>query len=255
MVWQKIDDQFGISKKVIRIPRKRRHQCSGLWLLALNYAGRALTDGVLEEHELEELDARPADTAELVRIDLWHGHGHACERCVPVAEGSIVIHDFLVYNPSKAKVLSDRETERVRKASQRDKNRTPAGVQDVSKHPGPVPVPSPMTDIAKDPESGPVVDAGEGLDNALVTLVHEKTGKATAEAKRLGVKDLWALHGLLQTASSPMTAVGAVRLVEALLAKTTENIRDVDAYIATICRTDAESVAEMYFNLDIGDVA
>ena len=158
MVWQKIDDQFGVSKKVIRIPRARRQQCVGLWLLGLNYAGRSLTDGLLEEHELDELGARAADVAELIRVDLWHGPGHACERCADVPAGAVIVHDFLVYNPSREKVEADREAERVRKASQRDKRRTPdgtsGGVRDVSEHPDPVPVPDPLTGLSEEGQAG-----------------------------------------------------------------------------------------------------
>jgi hypothetical protein len=154
MVWQKIDDQFGVSKKVIRIPKRRRQQCIGLWTLAGNYAVRALTDGVLEEHELAELEARQVDIDELVRVGLWHAHGHDCRSCMRVSKGAIVIHDFLAYNPSREKVESDREAERVRKAAQRDRRRspegspsgTPAGSDPVSEHPVPSrPSPDPST--------------------------------------------------------------------------------------------------------------
>ena len=115
MVWQRIDDQFGVSQKVIRIPRKRRQQCVGLWLLATNYSVRALTDGVLEAHELDELDARPTDIAELVRVGMWHGPQHSCGRCPRPPKGGVVVHDFLVYNKSRSQVEAEREKERVRK--------------------------------------------------------------------------------------------------------------------------------------------
>ncbi len=128
MVWQKIDDQFGVSQKVIRIPRKRRQQCIGLWTLAGNYATRALTDGRLEVHELDELDARKTDIDELVRVGLWHRPGDPCdspyEHCRPAPDGGVSIHDFLVYNPSREKVLADREAERVRRRS----SGSPSGV-------------------------------------------------------------------------------------------------------------------------------
>lgn len=123
MPWQRIDDQFGVSQKLIRIPRKRRQQVVGLWTLAGNYAVRALTDGVLEAHELDELDARAVDVDELVRVDLWHHAGHSCKSCVAAPVGGVVIHDFLVYNPSRGKVEAERESARVRKVSQRDRQR------------------------------------------------------------------------------------------------------------------------------------
>ena len=173
MPWQKIDDQFGVSKKVIRIPRSRRQQCVGLWLLGLNYAGRALTDGLLEEHELDELGARATDVAELVRVELWHDHTHGCDRCATPPSGAIVIHDFLVYNPSRARVEAQREAERVRKASQRDKRRTAggtrSGIRGVSEHPDPDPDPI-NQDLMGHPDSvgGP---AGEDLDPVVASVV------------------------------------------------------------------------------------
>lgn len=130
MGWFKMDDQFGVSQKVIRIPRKKRKTIIGLWTLAGNYAARALTDGVLEAHELDELDASAAEVAELVRVGLWHSSGHACGRCVPVGDRAVVIHDFLEYNPSREQILAAREAERVRKASYRKSKQRPSGTDE-----------------------------------------------------------------------------------------------------------------------------
>lgn len=176
MVWQKIDDQFGVSKKVIRIPKRRRQQCIGLWTLAGNYAVRALTDGVLEEHELDELDARRADVDELVRVELMHRHGFECdsEFCVPAPENGVTLHDFLRYNPSRADVEANREAERVRKAAYRESKRrpagtpggTPAGSDAASEHP--VPVPSRPHDLTLTNESSPEVDASVSTDSMVL---------------------------------------------------------------------------------------
>jgi hypothetical protein len=274
MGWDKTDDQFGIHRKVIRIPKKQRFAVVGLWTLAKNYSARALTDGVLEAHELDELDAPAPSIAELVRVELWHRE--ACPRCIqklteadhplPLPAGSVVVHDYLEYNPSRKVVIANREAERVRKASHRDSRRSsggsPTGTPDVrdseSGHPVPDPVPSPLTDVTHPPGSSPVTDvSAEGLDRALVDLVEEKKSRALEQAARIGVKDLWALHGLLETASGlGMTPRGAVDLIEAILLKARdENVRDVDAYVATVCRNTPEKVREAYNAYDIGAVA
>lgn len=211
MGWQKIDDQFGVSQKVIRIPRKRRHQCVGLWTLAGNYASRALTDGRLEVHELDELDAKPADVDELVRVGLWHRHGDVCDsdRCVPAPGGGVSIHDYLRYNPSKAEVEAGREAERIRKASYRESKRspngTPAGGDAASGHPVPSrPLPYDLTDSS---ESSPVLNGRDTTDSielspavqalasqsgltsveAIVTQIRKHTGRVVEPDRAVGI--------------------------------------------------------------------
>lgn len=249
MVWQKIDDQFGISRKVIKIPKRQRLQCIGLWTLAGNYSVRALTNGVLEPHELAELDAPAAVVAELVRVELWHAHKHTCPACVPVPVGGAVIHDFLHYNPSREQVQKEREAERVRKASQRDKRRTPTGTppgsDPVSGHPVPVPSqsrPVPMTDMTKEPESS-------HLSNARDADFDSESAAARAE----GIHDLRAVAEVLSKATGqPVSARGARFLAAAIVSKSKREVRKVDAYVATTCRTSAAEVQQAYFDLDIG---
>jgi len=250
VAWQKIDDQFGISKKVIRIPRKRRQRCVGLWLLAGNYASRTLSDGVLEAHELDELDAIAADIDELIRVGLWHGHGHGCESCVRVSEGDIVIHDYLQYNPTKAKVLSDREAERVRKMSQRDKKRTDTGHNEVSEHPVPSrPDPALLTDVTNDFESSHLPDAESWWTDPIPEFT-------TARATKAGIRDLAAVAATLHaTTDKPVSPLGAVLLTEAITSKAKSEVRNVDAYVAQVCRRSPGEVAEAYFDLDIEGVA
>ncbi len=231
MVWQKIDDQFGISRKVIRIPKRNRLAAIGLWTLAGNYSVRALTDGALEQHELDELGAPAGIIAELVRVDLWHGHGHECVRCLPAPVGGVIIHDFLHYNPSKAKVLEEREAERVRKVSQRDKARTPSGTPGgsdaVSGHPVPSPGPDPI-DVTTDTESSQVPErASSGPDLVLLERV----------------------------VGEPVSPRAAIELVQAITSKSKHQVRDVNAYIATVCRKSPAEVQQAYFDLDLGSVA
>jgi hypothetical protein len=80
-----------------------------LWELASNYSVRALTDGVLDESELEDVMGTPALIEVLIRVGLWHGLGHQCERCVQPPTGGIVIHDFLEYNPDASSVGASRD--------------------------------------------------------------------------------------------------------------------------------------------------
>ncbi|PYY63641.1 hypothetical protein DEJ30_12060 [Curtobacterium sp. MCPF17_003] len=238
MVWQKIDDQFGVSQKVIRIPRKRRQQCVGLWTLAGNYAVRALTDGRLEEHELDELDAKDTDIDELVRVGLWHRPGDDCtsgpEQCRPAPPGGISIHDFLVYNPSREKTVADREAERVRKANQRQSKRSPSGTppgrDPVSEHPVPSqsrPVPSPLTDTTNDPESSHVGDRASPRTDLSEEVI--------SEAKRAGVDDLPAVLGLLEPIVGDLNPRHGIELAQVILRRARTPVLQPTAYIARAC--------------------
>lgn len=283
MVWQKIDDQFGVSQKVIRIPRKRRQQVVGLWTLAANYAVRALTDGVLEEHELDELDARDVDVAELVRVGLWHRHGDRCdspaESCKPAPKGGVSIHDFLVYNRPRDSVAAEREAKQQagnegnhqrwhvqrritvagcefcelqkgsHKRSQGDRTREssanpPVPVPSQSR---PGPVPTPGLDMTYEPEVRPVGDVvALRTDNEFEESVRER---ATAA----GVRDLPRLHGLLARAVKPigpLSPAASVVLIEAITNRATGEVKDVDAYVVAAARNQGD-VQGMYAAEDL----
>lgn len=237
MAWQKIDDQFGISKKVIRIPRKRRQRCVGLWLLAGNYSSRTLSDGVIEAHELDELDAVAADVAELIRVELWHGHGHDCARCLPVAAGDVVIHDYLLYNPSRAKVLSDREAERVRKMSQRDRKRTPGGQMAESEQPDPVPSrsrPVPQT-----------IDDGDSLTD--LALVDARDGSVedflAASWLELGVKNAGRVMRVIRSQTArQVSEAECIDVARVILSRSTVMPAYPESYIE---KSSVESVQEV----------
>lgn len=257
MVWQRIDDQFGVSQKVIRIPRKRRQQVVGLWTLANNYAVRALTDGVVEEHELDELDAKEPDIKELVRVELWHSRGHKCDACPQPPVGGIVFHDFLDYNFSREQVMADREKERVRKAAQRAKrgpsgtpDGTPDGRDPVSGDPVPSrpdPVPSPLTDMTHGPQSGPVGDgAPSGLDGAEVISLKARTA---------GIKDLAEVMRLLRPIVGAISEAGAIELVRETTSRARDEVKNVDAYFARACRSSPDEVRADYDRLDVAAIA
>jgi len=257
MVWQRIDDQFGVSQKVIRIPRKRRQQVVGLWTLANNYAVRALTDGVLEEHELDELDAKEPDVTELVRVGLWHSRGHKCGDCPQPPAGGIVFHDFLDYNFSREQVMADREKERVRKAAQRAKrgpsgtpDGTPDGRDPVSGDPVPSrpdPVPSPLTDVTQEPQSGPVGDGPrQGLDGGEIVSL---------QARAAGIKDLAQVLRLLRPIVGHITEAGAIELVRERTKCSPTEVKNVDAYFARACKNSPDEVRDDYDRLDVAAIA
>src|SRR5437773_3375355 len=102
-MWTRLDDRLPDHPKI------RACDLSARWLFikGLCYAGAFLTDGFLRSNEAlalaGELKRPKAAIQQLVAAGLWQ----------PV-EGGYAVHDFLVYNPSRAKVLAEREATRRR---------------------------------------------------------------------------------------------------------------------------------------------
>ena len=161
-MWARLDDAILDNPKIIAAGP------IGLLLhvAAITWCARNLTDGLIpkrrvstlvpldsigtalpappacgpEEDRFDPLDAdEVADT--LAMIGLWHDRGAYWE-----------LHDYLVYNPPRAKVLADRERARCKKAKQRvSRGDSPGDTQgdmhvvppSVPMRPVPVPVPVP----------------------------------------------------------------------------------------------------------------
>jgi len=256
MVWQRIDDQFGVSKKVTRIPRKHRLAAVGLWELASNYSVRALTDGVLDDVELEEVLATPALVRELVRVELWHAAGHSCEHCAQPPERGVVIHDFLEYNPDASSVAAARESKsdggrlgnHVRWHVKRgitdrtcdlcaieNRSGTDIASESLRNPPGPGPVPGPESGLTDDTDShtsGPVGDRASGTDEGGLEALCAK------QAAALGVEfgkvrtQLGMVTGRLPAASTVMQIIATV------LDRATPPIKSPTGVVVTAVKRD-----------------
>lgn len=154
MPWMKVDDGLHATRKVVRIPRRRRMAAMGLWIIAASWSAANLTDGCLDDHEVDELGGTSEQAQWLVDVGLW-------ER----TDTGYRFHDWSDYQPTRAEVLAKREAEaeRKRQARQRprgqraDSDRTndgrradtdgaPAGQVAESEHPDPTrPDPTPET--------------------------------------------------------------------------------------------------------------
>lgn len=262
MVWQKIDDQFGISRKVTRIPRRNRLSAIGLWELASNYSVRSLTDGVLDAVELEEVLATAALIRELVAVDLWHAVGHDCVRCVQPPAGGIVIHDFLEYNPDASSVSAARDTKseggkhgnHVRWHLNRRisdpkcewcATGEPIASASLRNPPGPVPGPVPMTDMTYDTQVSPESDVAAGsTDEGVIT-----------QARFVGVRDLTSLMVAFRECCGPITPQGTIELVRTICSRSKHPVEKVDAYVLTVIRDTPDEVRWDYERLDLGAIA
>jgi general stress protein YciG len=111
MPWAKFDDRYPWHRKV----RGLSDAAFRMDVSAVCWCSENLTDGVIESDFLNLVsDVRnPRKVAtELVRAGRWHADDHECEACPPLPVGAHVIHDFLVYNPTREKVEKDREQRR-----------------------------------------------------------------------------------------------------------------------------------------------
>src|SRR3954447_13701245 len=104
MTWVRLDDEFYEHDKIIALS----DAAFRLWANALGFCNRKLTDGFLQANAVGLLTTHRNPrtlVAELVTQWLWE----------PVS-GGYLVHDYLKYQPTKAKVLHDREQNAKRQA-------------------------------------------------------------------------------------------------------------------------------------------
>ena len=113
MPWFKVDDSTHAHPKM----RRAGKAAVGLWVMCGSYAAAYLTDGIIPAETAAEGTA--TQIAKLVKVGLWHERGHDCPRCPQPTAGDFVMHDYLRYNPSRARVIADRDREAEKKRNQR----------------------------------------------------------------------------------------------------------------------------------------
>lgn len=105
MTWVKIDDLMLEHPKILRLSS----DAFRVHIAAICYSSRNLTDGHILDAALPGLSATNGITKELERAKVWNrerGRGW-------------VVHDYLVYNRSRAQVLAEREDARARRKKSR----------------------------------------------------------------------------------------------------------------------------------------
>jgi hypothetical protein len=128
VTWSRLDDTCTDHPKVLALSDKAFR----LWVCSIVYCSRHLTDGRLDEAAIALLGAHAraegseqlaGPVEELVAARLWDRSG----------DGECRVHDYLDYNPPRAKVLADREKRARagrkggRKSGQRRRQRKPPG--------------------------------------------------------------------------------------------------------------------------------
>lgn len=115
MTWFCIDDSMLDHEKWIRAIGEGGDAALHLWLRLGTWCARHLTDGVVPAHVCKSL---PGPRGGKTRARAWQAladaaliHRHD--------DGSVTLHDYLDYNPSRAKVLADRQRKTKNKQDQR----------------------------------------------------------------------------------------------------------------------------------------
>jgi hypothetical protein len=118
--WFKVDDTAHSHPKLMRAT----NAAIGLWLRAGSYAAQHLTEGHVPG-VVAQLYGTTPQIRKLVAAGLWHEHGHTCphEKCQQPAPGDYYMHDFLIYNPSRAQEESKRSAAAERQSRGRARQR------------------------------------------------------------------------------------------------------------------------------------
>jgi 5-methylcytosine-specific restriction endonuclease McrA len=104
VTWFKVDDSFHSHPKTLQAG----NVAIGLWIRCGSYCAQHLTDGFVPA-DVALMYGSTSAAKKLLAADLW----------VP-ENGGWTMHDYLVYNPSRAQVLSERESNSRRAALHRD---------------------------------------------------------------------------------------------------------------------------------------
>ena len=146
MSWIRFDDQYPIHRKVAPLS----DAAFRLNMEAMGWCSRNGTDGVIRKTDLAHVSAKrgkPAKAAELVNHELWHPAGQLCGRCAvalidadrQAPPDGWVIHGYLEYQPSAAKVATEREAKAKRQArwlaNRRGSDASVDGSEDASHEP------------------------------------------------------------------------------------------------------------------------
>lgn len=254
MGWVRVSDDFYDQRKFYGVTALG----DALWIRGLAFANRNLTDGFIPKRAVKGLidttglsisvddftgrDASPEDAVtELLTADIWHESGHDCESCPDVPRGVYLIHDYLDFQPSREKVMAERDRDRGRKTSAKDSSRIPAGKLSESNRPQPQPQPQLRL-------------------NKVSQVLNRETGEIDSEIqvitnslKGLGVSNFTKLHAeLVNVTGRSVTVQQAYEIVLDLLSRATGIVEKPQAYLLTAIKN---SWAELQQTIDEGAVA
>lgn len=265
MGWVRVSDDFYDQRKFYGVTALG----DALWIRGLAFANRNLTDGFIPKRAVKGLidttglsisvdnftgrDASPEDAVtELLTADIWHESGHDCESCPDVPRGVYLIHDYLDFQPSREKVLEERDRVRGRVQNHRDKKRNSGVTGDVTavvtgdvraKYDRPQPQPQPQLRLNKVSQ---VLNRETGEIDSDINIIN-------SSLKGLGVSNFTKLHAeLVSVTGRSVTVQQAYEIVLDLLSRASGIVEKPQAYLLTAIKN---SWAELQQTLDEGAVA
>jgi hypothetical protein len=121
--WVRLEDNVYDHPKLIRVSKGTRW----VWVAALAYSNRHLTDGFVPKKALKLVEGSPADARHLVHNGLWE-----------IVDGGWLIHDYAKYQKSRTQVENERASARDRMGRIRSNNgRTSSEVREKFEPPNP----------------------------------------------------------------------------------------------------------------------
>jgi hypothetical protein len=254
-----VDDQAPFHPKFIAAG----NAAIGLWARAGAWCKHAASGGWLSQDAARTIGT-PTEIKKLVKVGLWEPHTRD-------GEAGYLFHDWThaagngTAEEETQRRDSERERNRLRQAAKRARDKEKRDAEDRDRHgvtpgvsnagtPGPVtgspsPSPSPTDgpDMTREPEVRPVATARLWTDQ-------EVSPEVQAEVQRVGIGNLGRLGGMLSDTVrdfGALTPIAAVRLVESIVARSKEPVRNVDAYVAETIRRSPEDVCGLYESQDL----
>jgi hypothetical protein len=165
VTWVRFEENFHLHPKVASLSDRAFR----VWASAISYCNALLTDGQIPAAIVSQLGATSKVRGELLASGLWEDDAH----------GGAIVHDYLAYQPSRAKVQESRNSarERMRNTRQQDCSRehhandTRTSVELPAKLNG-----SSSSPIRSDPEefSPPIVPPSGGYVQKVAKKPHRK---------------------------------------------------------------------------------
>lgn len=106
MAWFKVDDAFFTSHKVLSIPRDRRQEVIGAWLLVGTWSAHKMTDGLVPEYVLDDFGIKESSRVMLIEAGLWIEH-----------DDEIEFHDWAEYQPTREQMTAKRDETHAKKVA------------------------------------------------------------------------------------------------------------------------------------------